>query len=129
MKLLIPTFLLLSGILLLAFGCHHATEPPAPSVDTTSHNFTWQLELLGNGAGSGYFYDVTIINDTLAYAVGRFFMKDSLGKDDPMDYNLARWNGRAWSVGRVYYGSSPLYGEVNAVFGFAPDDGGCCKVS
>jgi hypothetical protein len=77
-------------------GCHHATEPPELTADTTSHNYTWQLELLGNGAGSGVFYDVAIINDTLAYAVGELYMKDSLGQDDPHAYNVARWNGRQW---------------------------------
>ncbi|MDL1891482.1 hypothetical protein FBQ87_01125, partial [Sphingobacteriales bacterium CHB3] len=41
----------------------------ATTLDTTSHNFTWQIDTLGDGNASTL-NDIAIINDTLAYAVG-----------------------------------------------------------
>ena len=39
---------------------------------------------------------VTIVNDTLAYAVGEVFTIDSAGQESNPAYNLARWNGTSW---------------------------------
>ena len=44
------------------------------TMDTTSHNFTWEIDTLGDG-GSSVLRDVAIINDTLAYAVGEIYKK------------------------------------------------------
>jgi hypothetical protein len=38
------------------------------TMDTTSHDFTWETTTLGDG-NSSVLFDVAIINDTLAYAV------------------------------------------------------------
>ena len=76
------------------------------TMDTTSHNFTWQIDTLG--VTSSVLYDVAIINDTLAYAVGEIFLRDSTGQIDPIFYNLAKWNGRQWSMTRVYYQGTSL---------------------
>jgi hypothetical protein len=124
MKPLCALFLLLCGLLQMTSGCHHATEPPTSTVDTTSHNYTWQVELLGNGAGSGVFYDVAILNDTLAYAVGELFMKDSLGQDDPHRYNAAVWDGHSWTVKRLsvtYHGYTSAW-PLNGIFAFSATD-------
>ena len=45
----------------------------ARTMDTTSHAFTWQSFTFGDGGGSCTLYDVAIINDTLAYAVGEIY--------------------------------------------------------
>jgi hypothetical protein len=64
-------------------------SPSTPSQpDTTSHNFTWTLQKLGGASGS-VLYDVAIVNDTLAYAVGEMYLNDSVGQNDPQPYNLA----------------------------------------
>jgi hypothetical protein len=68
-------------------------------MDTTSHNFTWQIDTLG--VTSSVLYDVAIINDTLAYAVGEIFLNDSTGQLDPVYYNVAKWNGRRWEIFRI----------------------------
>jgi len=75
------------------------------TMDTTSHNFTWEIDTLGQAASS-VLYDVAIISDTLAYAVGEIFVRDSLGGIDPTPYSLAKWNGTGWQLMRMYYSSN-----------------------
>ncbi len=76
------------------------------TLDTTSHNFTWQTVLLGDGSGSAL-YDVALINDTLAYAVGEIYLAD-----DPSAYNMARWNGTSWQLLRIR-STGPCSGGVD----------------
>lgn len=78
----------------------------ARTLDTTSHEFTFETTLLGDGNGS-VLRDVVIVNDTLAFAVGAIHVRDSLGRWDPDVYNLAIWNGSTWSLRRLTYQGSP----------------------
>ncbi len=71
------------------------------TLDTTSSNFTFQTFTLG-GATSSELYDVAIINDTLAYAVGQIYGYNSIGQIDQQPYGVAVWNGRQWSLRKVY---------------------------
>ena len=73
------------------------------TLDSTRHNVSWQLFTLGDGSGSSELYDVSIINDTLAYAVGQIYKLDSIGNIDYQPYNLATWNGKAWTIQKVPY--------------------------
>jgi hypothetical protein len=100
-------------------------------MDTTSHNFTWQIDTLGDGGGS-VLYDVAIINDTLAYAVGEIYKRDSLGNWINPPFNIAKWDGRAWELSRrmyncrLYYPNCGpgyfLYAPARSIFAFGPDD-------
>jgi hypothetical protein len=45
-----------------------------PTMDTTSHNFTWEIDTLGDG-NSSVLRDVCIINDTCVWAVGEIYKK------------------------------------------------------
>jgi hypothetical protein len=90
----------------------------AVTMDTTSHNITWTSYTIGDASGgSGCLYDVAIINDTLAYAVGDFF-------SDGSEYNAAVWNGSEWTLKSItvnFRGNNvvlPLYG----VFSFSAND-------
>ncbi len=93
------------------------------TLDTTSHNYIFSFDTLGDGASS-ILYDVAIINDTLAYAVGEIFLKDSTGKIDPFLYNFAQWNGREWKVGRitVSYRGNEIIERIYSIFAFSPSD-------
>ena len=76
----------------------------AKTMDTTSNNFTWQLYTLGNAVGtSSMLDDVAIVNDTLAYAVGAIYLKDSTGQIDPNAYNLVKWDGHSWQLLRIQF--------------------------
>ncbi len=97
------------------------------TMDTTSHNFTWQIDTLGDGDASAL-YDVAIINDTLAYAVGEIYKKDSTGQFETTPYNAAKWNGTKWELMRIKfrldYGTSIVYTytTISAIFAFTPND-------
>lgn len=69
----------------------------AQTLVPTSHNFTWQTFLLGDGNNSAL-YDAAIIGDSLAYAVGEIYLTG-----DPAAYNLVRWNGTSWSLLRIEF--------------------------
>jgi hypothetical protein len=103
-----------------------STVLPVTTMDTTSHNFTWQVDTLGDG-NSSVLYDVTIINDTLAYAVGAIYLRGSSGNWDPNAYNLVRWNGHTWELMRIQFltfcgqtgtGSYP----AKSIFAFSASD-------
>ncbi len=81
----------------------------ATTMDTTSHNFTWQMDTLG--VTSSVLSDVAIINDTLAYVVGEMYLRDSTGQLDPIFYNLARWNGQQWILQKILYNGGPFVGR------------------
>jgi len=110
-------FLLLIGTLT---DCHHTDEPPVALVDTTSHNFIWTIETLGDG-NSSRLCDVTIINDTLAYAVGIVNVFDSTGDFQIPPYNLARWNGKEWELSTVI-DSGFTFGAFYSIYAFGPND-------
>ena len=87
------------------------------TMDTTSHNFTWEIDTLGE-VESSWLDDVAIINDTLAYAVGEVYIAGQL-------YNLARWDGTRWNLLRVLvedYGGQTGYYRLKCIFAFSRDD-------
>ena len=79
------------------------------------------------GASTSALNDVSIISDTLAYAVGEIYLLDSTGNVDPDAYNLARWDGESWELIRVWFWT--VRGDTHktsypasAVLAFAPND-------
>jgi hypothetical protein len=90
------------------------------TMDTTSHNFTWEILTIGDGASIG-FRDVAIINDTLAYAVGDINVKDSLGNRIYPPYNVARWDGHRWELSTTK-DSGYGYGINYSIYAFHEND-------
>lgn len=95
------------------------------TLDTTSHNFTWEIDTLG--ISGSILYDVFIINDTLVYAAGEMYLRDSIGEVDPNAYNLAGWNGNTFELLRVQFltfcnqaGTGPY--PTRSVFAFDEHD-------
>jgi hypothetical protein len=88
------------------------------TMDTTSHNWSFQTFYLG-GASTSILSEVAIINDNLAYAVGEVYVYGSTGGVEILPYNSAIWNGNDWELKRITvnyngnYITPPLYG-VNA---------------
>ena len=96
------------------------------TMDTTNHSITWALDTLG--VAFSILNDIAIVNDTLAFAVGEIYLRDSTGQLDPRLYNLAVWNGDTWSIRRVpyYYGGIPYYYPIEGVFAFGSNDVWLC---
>ena len=91
------------------------------TLDTTSHSFTWQADTLGEGF-TNVLNDVAILNDTLAYAVGEMYLRDSTGQIDPQAWNAAKWNGQRWELKRIpFIGpcSAVLYPPLKAIWVFS----------
>ena len=93
------------------------------TLETTSHAWTFEVQLLGDGASSELF-DITIINDTLAYAVGEISVRDSTGKYVDPPYNVARWNGNQWElITALYtYQGQDSYVDLRCVLAFSDTD-------
>jgi hypothetical protein len=70
------------------------------TLDTTSHNFTWQTFSFGEHSSS-VLYDAAIIDGNNIWAVGEIYMNDSLGNPDPTPYNAVHWDGSSWEVKRI----------------------------
>ena len=90
------------------------------TMDTTSHNFTWQTFEFGQNSSS-ILYDVAIINENNIWAVGEIYMNDSLGNPDPISYNAVHWNGQSWELKRIYYFgacSAVTYPPLTAIWAF-----------
>ena len=103
-------------------------QPPDNIPDTTSHSFRWHIDNIGDGLGNELF-DVVVVNDSLAYAVGSLYLNDSLGNFDPVLYNYATWNGITWTVRRLYYHFQNYYyqsdsalGPIYSVFALSEND-------
>ncbi|MCR4416128.1 MAG: glucosyl transferase [Ignavibacteria bacterium] len=94
------------------------------TMDTTSHNFTWQIWEFGQHSSSTL-YDVAIIDENNIWAVGEIYMLDSLGRPDPNAYNAVHWNGTKWELKRIpiYLPSGyPFYPVIKSVFAFNSND-------
>ncbi len=88
----------------------------ATTPDTTSHNWTWEVDTLG--IANSYLYDIAILNDTLAYAGGQVYLNDSTGKFDQQSYCIAVWNGHVWQLIKLYDSDNYLIPILRGVFAF-----------
>ncbi len=128
--LLCSTFILSLFLIFTFESCKSPTSPTSNILpDTTSNNYEWQTFILGDG-NSSMLNDVTIINDSLAYAVGGIYLKDSTGQNYQLDYNIAKWDGRSWQLKRVAYNiynynctvAGNFFGMSTAIFSFDPNN-------
>ncbi len=118
--------LLLALCFLSLSACKKPTEPPAiAKPDTTSHNFVWQIDTLGDG-NSSVLNDVCIIDENNVWAVGEIYVKDATGQFNDPPYNAARWDGRRWNFLRVLFpicGTADSYPfAARAIFTVGPRD-------
>lgn len=69
------------------------------TLDTTSNDFGWQFITIGNNIGSSsLLYDVAVLSDTSAWAVGIIYFKDSEAM-----YNVVHWDGIKWNPMQLKY--------------------------
>ncbi len=102
-----------------------SNEVSVTTMDTTSHNFTWQTFTFGDaGAGSSTLYDVAIIDENNIWAVGEIYMLDSLGRPDPNAYNAVHWDGTKWELIRipVLVNTTIFYPPITTIIAFGIND-------
>ncbi len=94
------------------------------TMDTTSHNFTWQSWTFGGQAGSCTLYDVAIINENDIWAVGEIYLLDSIGVPDPNAYNAVHWDGNQWELEKIKTNScgGVKYPPIKTIFAFSGND-------
>ena len=85
---------------------HTSNELSVTTMDTTSHDFTFETFTFGGEAGSCTFYDVAIINENNIIAVGTVFLRDSLGQPDPQPYGVAIWDGQSWELKKIFHSTN-----------------------
>ena len=96
-----------------------SNELSVTTLDTTSHEFTFQTWTFGEHSSS-VLYDVAIISENNIWAVGEIYMNDSLGQPDPTFYNAAHWNGQNWELKRIFYGGGIW--TIRTIFSFNAND-------
>jgi len=106
----------------------HKLPPPVivttTTMDTTSHDFTWQIFEFGGEKGSSAFYDVAIIDENNIWAVGEIYTADTYTYDSLgnfiQPYNAAHWDGEKWELRRILYKGA--FWTIKTVFAFSSDD-------
>ncbi len=95
-----------------------SNELTVTTMDTTSHNFTFETWTFGEHDAS-FLWDVAI-DENNVWAVGEIYMNDSLGQPDNQRFNLVVWDGIEWELIKLtYQGLSP---EIRSVFAINKND-------
>jgi len=80
-------------------------KQPVTTMDTTSHNFTFQSWTFGT-VGSSVLYDVAIINENNIWAVGEIMIADT-SQNGYTIYNAVHWDGNEWELHKFYFYTVP----------------------
>ena len=107
----------------LNYGIIQSNKISVNTMDTTSHNITWQKFEFGGAIGS-WLSDVAIIDENNIWAVGAVYLYDSLGNIDPNVYNAIHWDGNNWTVKRISTLNRGQYDAtvLNAIVAFSSKD-------
>lgn len=87
----------------------------------TAHSFSWRTFLLG-GAESSTFWDVSVVSDSLAFAVGELYAYDSSGVPEIHPYSIAVWDGNNWQLRRLKDSDGLLIPSIRGVLAFGRSD-------
>ena len=86
-------------------------------LDTTSHDFTWAVDTLGNLYSS--VRDAWIFSEDHIWVIGEIWSGE-LG--DSELYSGAIWNGNEWELIKLIYEGSGSTLQPHGIWAFAPDD-------
>ena len=78
----------------------NSNELGVTTMDTTSHDFTWETFTFGGTAGSSVLYDVAIVNENCIWVVGEIYVVDTSANGYTM-YNAVHWDGSQWELKRI----------------------------
>jgi hypothetical protein len=104
------------------------TQTEFTTMDTTSHNFTWETFEFGGVNGSSYLRDVAIINENDIWAVGEIFTEDTYTYDSngvwQQPYNAVHWDGNEWELKRIIvnFRGNPTFIPLEGIYAFASND-------
>ena len=95
-----------------------SNELSVTTLDTTSHNFTFQSWTFGT-IGNSVLYDVAIINENNIWAVGEIYVADT-SINGYTKYNAVHWDGNNWELKRILYKGG--FWTIRTIFAFNEDD-------
>lgn len=83
-----------------------SNQVTAVTMDTTSHDFTWQTYTFGGG-GSSILRDVAVIDENNIWAVGEIHTEDTDQFDSNgvwvQPYNAVHWDGQKWELKKILF--------------------------
>ena len=83
-----------------------SNEISIATLKPTSHNITWTVYDFEPQFSGGAFLDISVINENNIWAVGEFYLPDSIGNIDRERYAAAHWDGSKWNKMKVPYEST-----------------------
>ena len=89
------------------------TDSTECCLDTTSHNFVWEIDTLGD-YGS-YLNDVAIIDENDVWVVGYIKVGDST-------YNAAQWDGSEWELMVIKVAPYFAFAQITSINAFLEND-------
>ncbi|MFA5728466.1 MAG: hypothetical protein WC957_03470 [Candidatus Neomarinimicrobiota bacterium] len=95
----------------------------ATTMDTTSHEMTWQTFTFGDFSSA--LYDVAIIDENNIWAVGEIYLNDSTGQPDPKIYNAVHWEDNKWEILQIpteAFGGWVGFYRINTILVFSNYD-------
>ncbi len=97
-------------------------KQPVTTMDTTSHDFTFQSWTFGT-IGSSVLYDVAIIDENNIWAVGEIMIADT-SQNGYTTYNAVHWDGSEWELKRIpfTYNGQTFYSAIKAILAFNEND-------
>lgn len=90
-----------------------SNEVTALTMDTTSHDFSWETFTFGGQGGSSALYDVAIIDENNIWAVGEIYTAED-------KYNAAHWDGSEWELLKIEINNITY--PLRNVFAFSYND-------
>ena len=99
------------------------SEATAVTMDTTSHDFTYEIFEFGEH-GNSVLRDVAIIGENNIWAVGAVYLKDSTGANDSKLYNAVHWDGSQWNVQRITlnYNDRLITPAMHGIYAFSDNN-------
>ncbi len=98
------------------------------TMDTTSHDFTWQTFTFGGANGSSVLNDVAIINENDIWAVGEIHTEWTDQYDSNgvwvQPYNAVHWDGNKWELRRIIvnFRGNATFIPLEGIFAFSSND-------
>jgi hypothetical protein len=94
-----------------------SNELTLTTMDTTSHDFQWEIIEIPSPYGSGVLRDVAIINENDIWAVGEIYADSA---QPSKRFNAVHWDGSHWELKRVpyVYNGQSYYHPLNFAFSF-----------
>lgn len=91
---------------------------PVRTLDTTSHDITWEVHTFGDG-NSSTLRDVVFIDAQTIWAVGDVYLNDSTGQLDQQPQALGKYHDGKWTFHKVEYydygAREPYPGILNTI--------------